>query len=464
MRIKRRFLTRSLCLVLVLALLPVSAFAAANGISRLQAPELTASEVTSDCVTVIAEQSTQDTNAAIMYRYSSDNLVWNAWRESGVFAGLEPETTYYFQARYVTSDPAVYTDSEPSETLVVTTTEYVAPVLPKLQAPVLSGEIYLVKNNEITVRAVDASKEDPGALRLYRISKDGINWGGWQTNYRFTGLTGSTVYYFQAMYQAEERGLWADSEPSNTVSFTTKEDGVEVSLRVIGVTPPTEEIDFWSDEVDYKDAVHQNWIRTTTYTDVPAQTNVLAFLEEKLTERGFLCDLYGVSGSEKGYVIATELFGGQKLENLDRTTGWYFNVYNSDGSLRYTAMQASMSAITLQQGNFVLLYYVFDSAKEVTGAKGNDGIYAEQFLKRTPDAALTDYKKAYGAEDLIEGIGTVTAGSGNAIEAARSAYDALDELQRSLVRNYPRRGGRTHSSRTAWCSGTQDTPARSWFR
>jgi len=436
MQIKRRFLTRSICLVLVLALLPVSTFAAADEISGLQAPVLTVSEITSDSVTVISEQSAQDVNAAIVYRCSSDNLVWNDWREAGLFAGLAPETTYYFQARYVTSDPAVYTDSEPSETLAVTTSEYVAPVLPKLQAPVLSDDIYVVKNSEITVRAVDASKEDPGAQRLYRISKDGINWSDWQTNYRFTGLTGSSVYYFQAMYQAEEREMWADSEPSNTVSFTTKEDGVEVSLRVIGVTIPTEEIDFWSDEVDYKDAVHQNWIQTTTYTDVPAQTNVLQFLEEKLAEQGFLNELYGVSGSEKGYVIAPELFGGQKLENLDRTTGWYFNIYNSDGSLRYTALQTGLGSVKLQQGNFVLLYYVFDSDKEATGAKGNDGIYAEQFLKRTPDAALTDYKKAYGAEDLIEGIGTVTAGSGNAIEAARSAYDALDELQRSLVRNY----------------------------
>ena len=236
MQIKRRFLTRSICLVLVLALLPISTFAAADEISRLQAPVLTASEITSDSVTVISEQSTQDADATIVYRCSSDNLVWNDWREAGLFTGLEPERIYYFQARYVTSDPSVYTDSEPSETITVTTAQYVAPVLPKLQSPVLSDAIYVVKNSEITVRAVDASKEDPSAQRLYRISKDGINWGDWQTNYRFTGLTGSTVYYFQAMYQAEEREMWDDSEPSNTVSFTTKEDGVEVSLRVIGVT------------------------------------------------------------------------------------------------------------------------------------------------------------------------------------------------------------------------------------
>lgn len=441
MRMKRRFLLRSLCVFLAMTLLPVSAFATntaapaadATVPTMLQAPVLTSIEVTWSSISLVAEQSAEAADAVIEYRFSSDNLVWNNWRDSGVFTGLEPETTYYFQARYVTDDPAVC--SEPSATLTVTTQIYVEPVLPKLTAPVLSDVIYVVKNDEITVRAVETSNQDPGALRLYRISENGEDWSDWQSNFRFTGLKGSTTYYFQAMYQAEERGIWADSEPSNMVFFTTKDDGLMVTMRVIGVTQPTEKIDFWSETVDYKDAVHQNWVQTTVYENVPAQTNVLLFLEEKLKEQGFENNLYSGKINQIS-VTATELFGNQKLENVGTETGWFFDIYDANKQLRKTAETTTSSATKLQQGDSIILYYVFDSAKEVTGAKGNGGIYAGQFLKRTPDAALTDYERAYAAEDWIDRIGTVTGGSGKAIRSAREAYDALDELQRSLVRNY----------------------------
>ena len=217
---------------------------------------------------------------------------------------------------------------------------------------------------------------------------------------------------------------------ADTAAVTS--DGITVSIRVIGVTLPTEKLDFWSSAVDYKDAVHQNWIQTTTYENVPAQTGARDFLEAKLNALGFVAKLSGTSG----YVMATELFGGQKLENSSGNAGWFYDIYSANGSRRVTAAKAASNNHALQDGDSVVLHYLFDSTKEATGATGNRGIYAGQFLKRTLDAALADYEKAYGAEALIQKIGTVTAGSGGVIQKARDAYDALNELQCSLVRNY----------------------------
>ena len=51
-------------------------------------------------------------------------------------------------------------------------------------------------------------------------------------------------------------------------------------------------------------------------------------------------------------------------------------------------------------------------------------------------AAMVDAAAAKAAEDLIDAIGEVTADSGDAIKAARAAYDALTDTQKELVKNY----------------------------
>ena len=51
-------------------------------------------------------------------------------------------------------------------------------------------------------------------------------------------------------------------------------------------------------------------------------------------------------------------------------------------------------------------------------------------------AAMVDAAAAKAAEDLIDAIGEVTLESGDAIEAAREAYDALTDTQKELVKNY----------------------------
>ena len=51
-------------------------------------------------------------------------------------------------------------------------------------------------------------------------------------------------------------------------------------------------------------------------------------------------------------------------------------------------------------------------------------------------AAMVDAAAAKAAEDLIDAIGEVTLESGDAIKAARAAYDALTDTQKELVKNY----------------------------
>ena len=50
--------------------------------------------------------------------------------------------------------------------------------------------------------------------------------------------------------------------------------------------------------------------------------------------------------------------------------------------------------------------------------------------------ALVDVAAAKAVDDLIDAIGEVTADSGDAIKAARAAYDALTDTQKELVKNY----------------------------
>ena len=52
------------------------------------------------------------------------------------------------------------------------------------------------------------------------------------------------------------------------------------------------------------------------------------------------------------------------------------------------------------------------------------------------EARLTDLKAAKAVDDLINAIGEVTADSGEAVQAARAAYDALTDAQKAEVKNY----------------------------
>ena len=52
------------------------------------------------------------------------------------------------------------------------------------------------------------------------------------------------------------------------------------------------------------------------------------------------------------------------------------------------------------------------------------------------EARLTDLQAAKAVDDMIDAIGEVTADSGEAVQAARAAYDALTDAQKAEVKNY----------------------------
>ncbi len=89
----------------------------------LTAPVLDAAAATAtyNSVTLAAPAaSAEDAEAAVEYRVSEDGETWGEWQDAAAFTGLTPETTYYFQARYVPST-ASWLASEPSEAVTVAT-------------------------------------------------------------------------------------------------------------------------------------------------------------------------------------------------------------------------------------------------------------------------------------------------------------------------------------------------------
>lgn len=89
----------------------------------LEAPELSRdAEVTHNSVKLLAPMaSDEDPNAKVQYRISDDGETWYAeWQDSPLFESLSCNTTYYFQARYVSSVEH-YKNSEASATAVFTT-------------------------------------------------------------------------------------------------------------------------------------------------------------------------------------------------------------------------------------------------------------------------------------------------------------------------------------------------------
>jgi hypothetical protein len=90
----------------------------------LAAPVLSAEAVgvTTDSITLAAPAtSAEDEGATVAYRISStEDFGEAAWQESPVFEGLNPDTSYYFQAKYIAIDED-FADSEPSAFVVITT-------------------------------------------------------------------------------------------------------------------------------------------------------------------------------------------------------------------------------------------------------------------------------------------------------------------------------------------------------
>ena len=131
---------------------------------------------------------------------------------------------------------------------------------------------------------------------------------------------------------------------------------------------------------------------------------------------------------------------------------------NFEGEVEGTATKAMLTIHVLKAPDdpaVVAVKELIDAIGEVTLESGDAIDAARTAYDKLPEAkkalvdnyekltaaeeaytALVDAAAAKAVDDLIDAIGEVTADSGDAIKAARAAYDALTDTQKELVKNY----------------------------
>ena len=139
----------------------------------------------------------------------------------------------------------------------------------------------------------------------------------------------------------------------------------------------------------------------TAYDKLPEAKKVLVDNYEKLT------------AAEEAYTALVDAAAAKAVDDLIDAIGEV--TLESGDAIK--AARAAYDALTDTQKELVKNY------EELTAA--------EEAYTNLVDAAA-----AKAVDDLIDAIGEVTADSGDAIKAARSAYDALTDTQKELVKNY----------------------------
>ena len=139
----------------------------------------------------------------------------------------------------------------------------------------------------------------------------------------------------------------------------------------------------------------------TAYDKLPEAKKVLVDNYEKLT------------AAEEAYTALVDAAAAKAVDDLIDAIGEV--TLESGDAIK--AARAAYDALTDTQKELVKNY------EELTAA--------EEAYTNLVDAAA-----AKAVDDLIDAIGEVTADSGDAIKAARAAYDALTDTQKELVKNY----------------------------
>lgn len=120
-------------------------------------------------------------------------------------------------------------------------------------------------------------------------------------------------------------------------------------------------------------------------------------------------------GAENGYVESMTKNGTTLAEfTKGEASGWLYKVNE-------TLPDVGLTDYTISDGDSIVWYYTEDWTKDPQASSGSSPL---------PETAMDK------VEALIDKIGTVTADSGQAIQAAREAYDKLTDAQKKLVENY----------------------------
>ena len=139
----------------------------------------------------------------------------------------------------------------------------------------------------------------------------------------------------------------------------------------------------------------------TAYDKLPEAKKVLVDNYEKLT------------AAEEAYTALVDAAAAKAVDDLIDAIGEV--TLESGDAIK--AARAAYDALTDTQKELVKNYEKLTAAEEAY-------------------TALVDAAAAKAVDDLIDAIGEVTADSGDAIKAARAAYDALTDTQKELVKSY----------------------------
>ena len=139
----------------------------------------------------------------------------------------------------------------------------------------------------------------------------------------------------------------------------------------------------------------------TAYDKLPEAKKVLVDNYEKLT------------AAEEAYTALVDAAAAKAVDDLVDAIG----EVTADSGDAIKAARAAYDALTDTQKELVKNYEKLTAAEEAY-------------------TALVDAAAAKAVDDLVDAIGEVTADSGDAIKAARAAYDALTDTQKELVKNY----------------------------
>ncbi len=203
---------------------------------QLTSPVLSATPeaVLSNSITLAAPApSAQDAGAVIQYRRSANGSSYENWQSNQLFTGLAASTDYYFQARYVAANTAMYKDSEPGAAVVIKTDVPLQDLWIGTNDPATPRYTYSVwVNGELKGERVSPTDQNPpgGAPSSPQIAKAG-------DTVKFTP-------YFDEGYglgslTVQEGGIEAPVKNPEDGSYTFTMPAQRVKIRIIGNTLKT---------------------------------------------------------------------------------------------------------------------------------------------------------------------------------------------------------------------------------
>lgn len=352
------------------------------------------------------------------------------WQTSTELTSLKAGTTYIVYSRF--SGNEYYLPSAAS-----TGTEITTAAMAAMTAPVLSTEGNTVTYKAVTLTAPAASEVYAEAIVQYRKGTAGetegeVEWGEWQDSAEFTGLTSETTYQFQARYAIKAYEHY--SEASEAIMLTTLvTPKYNVTFRMIGASKPSGTPSFRSTSYDYMGAEYQNWVKTKAYV-VDADTTAEELAAKVMDENGIVYDMDILSGK----ITSPEAFG--PVHDLHYTaygsySCWCITVYRNGELVEEVCPY--WKDYELQDGDQIIFHYTFNYYYETKGGRystRHPGVVQKylQVMDLLPEE-IPAVESTIGA---IAAIGRVTPDSKAAIEAARAAYDALNDGQKAYISNY----------------------------